>query len=127
MKVTTLYVKAKTLNLSDSDEEINLSILHPEDILHAGDFAVVKVFGKDDLSFRMYIGRIQNTDAEGYEVKFLKRHGQTMKFQETEEESYVQRTEIVRKLSQPLKNKSARYRNMVSFNTELTDLSNLID
>lgn len=109
------------LRFSDSEEEINGSVLH------AGDYAVSKVFGKDDSSFRLYIAKIEEADNDGYEVKFLKRHSQTMKFIYTDEQSYIKKSEVVRKLSQPLTSESARYANMVYFATDLTDLLNLIN
>lgn len=108
------------LRFSDTEEEVNSTILH------AGDYAVIKVFGKDDTSFRLYIAKIEEADNEGYEVKFLKRHSQTMKFIYTDEQSYIKKSEVVQKLSQPLTSKSARYANMVYFANDLTDLSNLI-
>jgi len=61
----------------------------------------------------------------GYEVKFLKRHNQTMKFIETDEESYVKSSDIIRKLSKPITSSSARYQNMKSFSTDMSDLTNI--
>lgn len=78
-------------------------------------------------SFRLFIAKIGEADNDGYEVQFLKRHSQTTKFVYTDEESYIKQSDIVRKLSQPLKSKSARYANMVYFSTDLTDLLNLIN
>nr|XP_022909548.1 uncharacterized protein LOC111420741 [Onthophagus taurus] len=110
-----------SLELSDSEKETNADNLSPDD------FAVFKVFGSDKVSFRLYVGRIQEADDNGYQVKFFKRRGHNMQFTETEEESYVQQSELCRKLSEPLKHTSSRYNDMLHFSTYLKDLTNLLN
>ncbi|CAH1970320.1 unnamed protein product [Acanthoscelides obtectus] len=56
-------------------------------------------------------------------LKFFKRLCQSMKFFETGEESLIANQDFVRKLSQPVKSSSARFKDMISFNTDLSDLS----
>ncbi|XP_071055885.1 uncharacterized protein [Onthophagus taurus] len=117
----SLHESDDSLELSDSEKETNADNLSPDD------FAVFKVFGKDKVSFRLYVGRIQEADDNGYQVKFFKRRGHNMQFTETEEESYVQQSELCRKLSEPLKHTSSRYNNMLHFSTYLEDLTNLLN
>lgn len=61
----------------------------------------------------------------GYDVRFCKRHPQTIKFISTEEESYVRQKDVVRKLSKPSTIKSTRYKGMLSFPNDLSDLTNI--
>lgn len=64
-------------------------------------------------------------DNGGYNVSFFKRHNQTMKFKETEEESYIRESDVVRKLTRPVTASSARYNNMIGFAEDLSDLTNI--
>ena len=109
--------------MSHSDEEIDQHDVNNS--IQVGEYCVVKVYGKSKENFRLYIAKVTNPTNAGYDVMFFKGHSQAMKFMETEEESYVAKKDVVRKLSKPLKSSSARFKDMISFTTDLSDLSNI--
>lgn len=119
------------LSLRDSDDDYD-NLSHAEEIdehdvnsIKTGEYCVVKIYRKSRKNFRLYIAKVTNQTNAGYDVVFFKRHSQTLKFMETEEESYVSKKDVIRKLSKPLKSSSARFRNMISFSDDLSDLSNI--
>lgn len=89
----------------------------------SGDFVVVRVYTKDKKSFRLYVARVKKSVSNGYEGVFYKRAQKTLRFLETEEEAFFSKTDIVRKLSKPVTSSIARFKNMISFNTDLSDLT----
>lgn len=119
-----------TYSLQESDENYHESFSEyecedEERNLEPGDFCVAKVFGKKENSFRLYIAKVLEIEHEGYEVRFFKRHDQTMKFKETEEESYIREADIVRRLPKPVTGSSARFNQMICFAADLSDLTNI--
>ncbi|CAH1106995.1 unnamed protein product [Psylliodes chrysocephalus] len=105
-------------NYYESDSELNSG----SSGLNVGKFAVVKVSEKTKDSFRLYVIRITATEDDDCHRIFYKRAPNKMHFSETEEEFYVNKTDIVRKLSKPLQGSSTRFKNFVSFSTDLSDL-----
>ncbi|CAH1100825.1 unnamed protein product [Psylliodes chrysocephalus] len=83
------------------------------------DFCIVKVYGKTAAVFRLYVAK-QKDEFVG---RFFKRHPQIWKFIETDEESLIAKRDIIRKLSKPIKSSSARYKDMIGFSTDLSDLT----
>lgn len=120
--------ESDTYSLQESDNDLNFSATEDEDemqSLQQGDYCVVKVFGKTANSFRLYVVKILEKLIRGYEIVFFKRHCETTKFIETSEHSFIRETDIVRKLSKPITSSSARYNNMISFSTDITDVTNI--
>nr|CAD7195522.1 unnamed protein product [Timema douglasi] len=120
-------------SLRESDEDSNI-LSEEEDIdtassgpngtsLLPGDFAVVKVYGKTKESFRLYVSRVSHPSGAGYIGTFYKRTPQTMRFSETLEESYFSHQDVVHKLSTPISSSSARFKDMISFPDDLSDLT----
>ena len=107
--------------MSHSDEEIDE---HDVNSVQVGEY-FVEVYGKSKENFRLYIAKVTNQTNVGYDIMFFRRHSQTMKFMETEEESHVAKKDVVRKLSEPLKSSSTRFKDMISFTNDLSDLSNI--
>lgn len=105
-------------SFSEDEVEDNLTLI-------PGDFCVAKVFGKTANCFRLFVAKVMEKDNGGYNVSFFKRHNQTMKFKETEEESYIRESDVVRKLTRPVTASSARYNNMIGFAEDLSDLTNI--
>ncbi|XP_072392290.1 uncharacterized protein [Diabrotica undecimpunctata] len=112
----SLHDSSSNSSFSESDADNELSELSP------GEFAIVKVYGKTKDSFRMYVMRITVIVDEGYSGIYYRRAPNTMRFSETEEEFFVNKTDIIRKLSKPLLGSSARFNDFVSFSTDLSDL-----
>nr|CAD7429773.1 unnamed protein product [Timema monikensis] len=120
-------------SLRESDEDSNI-LSEEEDIdtassgpngtsLLPGDFAVVKVYGKTKESFRLYVSRVSHPSGAGYMGTFYKRTPQTMRFSETLEESYFSHQDVVHKLSTPISSSSARFKDMISFPDDLSNLT----
>ena len=91
--------------------------------LSIGKFAVVRVHWKTKNAFRLYVFQITATDNDGYHGIFYKRAPNTMRFSETNEEFYVNKEDIVLKLSNPLQGSSARFKDFVSFSTDLSEMT----
>ncbi|CAH0559401.1 unnamed protein product [Brassicogethes aeneus] len=114
----SLHDSSSDMNFSESDAESNSG---PPGYT-SGEFAVVKVCGKTKDSFRLYVIRIIAMMDDGCNGIYYKRVPNTKRFLETEEEFFVNRADIVRKLSKPLPGSSARFKDFVSFSTDLSDL-----
>lgn len=118
-----------TFSVQDSDKEYHESFSEYEDederTLKPGAFCIAKVFGKTKHSFRLYVAKVKEQEKGGYIVLFFKRHNQTMKFKETDEESFIRDSDVVRHLRQPISASCARYSNMIGFAEDLSDLTNL--
>lgn len=71
------------------------------------------------------MAKIVLKEYDGFVGRFFKRHHQTLKFLETDEESLIANKDIICKLSKPIKSSSARYKDMIGFSTDLSDLTNL--
>nr|CAI5837246.1 unnamed protein product [Callosobruchus analis] len=100
----------------DSDAESDSSLPG----FTSGDFAVVRVCGKTKDSFRLYVMRITAVLDDGFNGIYYKRAPKAMRFFETDEEFFVNRSDITRKLSKPLPSSSARFKDFVSFSTDLS-------
>lgn len=88
------------------------------------DFAVVKVFGKTQNKFRLYVCKIKDYDEGGYICQFFKKILFAKKFTATEEESFVRKRDIVRKLGAPVTVAgSSRFHDMITFNDDISDLT----
>lgn len=116
------------ISLHDSSSDFDFSEIESESNsdsaqLSAGEFVVVKVYGKTKDAFRFYVIRIIAIMDDGCHGIFYKRAPNTMRFQETDEESFVNNSDIVRKLSKPLQTTSARFKNLLKFATDLSDLT----
>ncbi|XP_063221130.1 uncharacterized protein LOC134530328 [Bacillus rossius redtenbacheri] len=103
-------------NSSDQDENTGISISQ-------GDYMVVKIYGKTKTSFRYYVCKVSYLMDNGFVGTFLKRVPQTKKFTMTEEESFVSKNDVFRKLSSPVLNSGARFKDMLCFEDDLTDLT----
>lgn len=117
-------------SIQDSEKDYQESFFseYEDDVdltLNPGDFCVTKVFGKTANYFRLFVARVMEKENGGYIVSFFKRYNPTMKFKETEEESFIRESDIVRKLTQPITASSARYNNMIGFAEDLSDLTNI--
>lgn len=129
-------------SLQDSDPELILSSLSEDDPdcqtedehasptgnsvasnLLVGDFAVVKVSGKTKQSFRLYIAKVLEVEEDGYVVTFLKKCTKGLRFAQTEEEAFVKEEDFVRRLSKPSSRSSSRFKGMIAFNDDLSDIT----
>lgn len=82
------------LSVHDSDDSYNFMNHSDEEtdehdvnsVIQVGEYCVVKVYGKSKQNFRLYVAKVIKQRKAGYNVMFFKRHFQTMKFIETNEE-----------------------------------------
>lgn len=84
-----------------------------------------KSFGKSAGAFRLFVTKVVDTMYGGYEVRFFKRPGQTMKFIEREEHAFKKASDIERPLSKPMACSSTRFKDIIWFSTDLSDLTNI--
>lgn len=104
-----------------SDDNLNCSNDSEDEkgITDVGDFIIAKVFGKN--SMRQYVAQIIKKLNDGYEVKFFSRHASSYRFIESKEEpAFLSFDEVVLRLPPPLKDKRARFLDMLYFNYDLT-------
>lgn len=92
-------------------------------VFWSGTFAVVKVGGKTKQSFRLYVAKVLEIEEDGYVVTFLKKCTQGLRFAQTEEEAFVKEEDFVRRLSKPSSSSSSRFKDMIAFNNDLTDIT----
>lgn len=93
--------------------------------IQKGDFVISKVFGKAS-SYRLYVAKITEVNNGGFEGFFYKRIPQTFKFIETTEQSFLQKDDIVKKLSQAVQSSSIRFKDAVGFQDDLSSYSALL-
>lgn len=121
--------KTKTANSSSLDIESDISVHNCDSEvslfseLQAGDFALVKVFGKSKDSMRLYVAKIITSEADENFVLFYKWTPKTLHFTETTEEAFIKKENIFLKLSKPVQCSTARFYNMISFSDDLTGFS----
>lgn len=126
-------------SVQDSDNEYMLSseeepgveetpedLENPENPKHSyspGDFLVVKVFGKTKNTYRLYVSKVLYLQGDGYVGVFYKKAPHAKNFSQTEEEAFIPTKDIVKELKLSLnQNKSARFKDMVSFKNDLSDM-----
>lgn len=96
---------------------------NPENSYRPGDFLVVKVYGKTKDTHRLYVTKVLYIQGDGYIGVFYKRAPSTWNFSQTEEEAFIPAKDILKQLKLSLnQNKSARFKDMVSFENDLSDL-----
>uniref|UniRef100_A0A1B6GCB9 DDE-1 domain-containing protein n=1 Tax=Cuerna arida TaxID=1464854 RepID=A0A1B6GCB9_9HEMI len=113
------------LDEDDDQSNINTGTLNTQVSLFPEDFVVVKVFGKTQVKCRLYVCKVKDYEEGGYICQFFKKIPFAKKFVPTEEESFVRKIDVVKKLGLPVTaSGSSRYNNMISFEEDdLTGLS----
>lgn len=113
---------------SDSDwfeEEEEPSV--EEAITAEGDFLVSKVFRKNGKSFSLYVAKVIEVVDGGYTVQYLKRQPKVMKFAYDDMNTYfLKRCDVFRRLSKPFFGSQGRGKGLITFTTDLSDCSNLL-
>lgn len=87
---------------------------------------IAKVYGKSNAKCRLYVGKVKDYDKGGYISQIFKKVPFTKKFSPNEKESFVRKTDIVRKLGAPYRIialGSSCYNNMITFYDDLSGLS----
>lgn len=121
-------------SIQDSDKEFQLSTTSEEDpydvdkpsppsCLQVGDYAVVRVERKQKTSFRLYVTRVIEVESDGYEGVFFKKKSCVTKFEETDEEAFFKKQDIIQILSKPIFYTSGRFQGTVSFQDDLSELT----
>lgn len=121
-------------SIQDSDKEFRLSSPSEEDPydvdmpspasrLLVGDFAVVRVERKQKQSFRLYVTKVIEVEADGYVGVFFKKKTNVNKFEQTDEEAFFNKEDILRNLSKPYICSSGRFKDTISFEDDLSDIT----
>lgn len=87
------------------------------------DFCVVKVYGKVESVFRLYVCQLEYPQDDGFVGKFYKKVTGTKRFVQTDEDAFFQEKDILKKLH-PVTGlqTSSRFKNMVTFHDDLDNL-----
>ncbi|KAJ8890503.1 hypothetical protein PR048_010012 [Dryococelus australis] len=111
-QIIFLYKTYKQLifTSSEDEQESKVAYVKPSDTdLSSGDYAVVKVY-------------VCDLEDNGYVGVFLKKVLQTNKFTVTNEESFFSREDIVRKLSITTRGTTSRFKDMIIFKDDVSDI-----